>query len=453
MHSISRLVAHTACACAAAAIISGCSAGNTRQGYTPSGATASSAGTLAALSSGAPASTSSAVGIGGFTHYYVVDLGTLGGGASVANSINDRGWISGLSKVSGNASVHAVLWVNGQKHDLGTLGGLNSGIGWPVKNDRGEVAGISDVSQTDPLAENFCGFASINFCAGFLWRNGARTALPTLGGNNSFAAGVNNAGQTIGFAETAVRDSSCGAPQAFDYDAVIWEPKGNPHVLAPLAGDIVSQAVSINGAGSAAGASGACGPPNNLGYGTAHALLWPRGGSPVDLGNLGGSTANIATAVNNSGEVVGQSAVTGNTTYHAFRWNGSMSDLGTLPGDALSEALGLNDRKQIVGYSCDANGNCRGFIWQNGAISDLNLFVPRSQLYIVYAGDINDRGWIVGQAVDMSSGRAPAVLLIPASGAFERASSSKVTLPESVRRQLLAHRGFRNFLDGFANPH
>lgn len=427
-----------ASACAAAAILAGCGGSSSTQEFTPQGAAAPTGMESSPL---APSTT-------GFTHYYVIALGTLGGSASVANSINDRGWIAGLSKISGNAAVHAVLWVNGRKVDLRTLGGPNSAVGWPVKNDRGEIAGFSDLTRSDPLDENFCGFGSPNLCAGFLWKDNTMTALPTLGGNNSFAAGVNDAGQIVGFAENVNDDPSCGAPQVLDYDGVIWEPNHQMRTLPPASGDAVSQAVSINSAGAAVGSSGPCGPPNNLGYGTAHALLWPRHGGPINLGTLGGTTANIAAAINDRGDVVGQSAVTGNTTYHAFYWqHGTMSDMGTLPGDGLSEALGLNDRKQAVGYSCDANG-CRAFIWQNGAMSDLNLLVHRSRLSLIYAGDINDKGWIVGQAFDSKSGKSPAVLLIPDRGAATTSSGPvpKITLPESVRRRLQENRRIRFFI-------
>ncbi len=447
MDKISRLAGHAACACAFAAILTGCNnSGSSPMGFTPS---AGNAQTGARSSSSVATSDVSAAGKAAFTHYYVVPLGTLGGTSSVANSINNRGWIAGLSKVTSGTSVHAILWVNGQKINLGTLGGPNSGVGWPVKNNRGVVAGISDLSQTDPFAENFCGFGTPNLCAGFRWKNNVMTALPTLGGNNSFAAGVNEEGRIVGFAENTVRDTTCGAPQVFHYYAAIWKGDARPRALRPLRGDAVSQAVSINNAGEAVGASGPCGPPNTLRYGTAHALLWPRDGSPLDLGSLGGTTANIATAINERGDVVGQSALTGNTTYHAFVWqHAAMRDLGTLPGDVLSEALGLNDKKQAVGYSCDAGGTCRGFIWQNGAMSDLNLLIPRSNLYVAYAGDINDSGWIVGQAVDLKTGRAPAVLLIPTTtpSNWAAALTSKVILPESVRRQLLERHGFRYFI-------
>ena len=38
-----------------------------------------------------------------------------------------------------NPSRHAVLWLDGSIIDLGTLGGPNSSVAWPVKNNRGLI--------------------------------------------------------------------------------------------------------------------------------------------------------------------------------------------------------------------------------------------------------------------------------------------------------------------------
>ncbi len=434
--------------CAAGALLAACSSGgSSSDSVVPSGGALQSVSGTGAQTPAQAQSTAQVQAARGLTHYYIVNLGTLGGSASTANSINDRGWISGISQLSGNATTHAVLWANGARVDLGTLGGPTSGVGWPVKNTHGSIAGFSALAQTDPLDEQFCGGSSTNLCAGFLWKQYALSPLSTLGGNNSFAAGVNNSGLVVGFAETATRDASCGAPQKLDYNAVIWRGNRRPRALPPVPGDTVSQAVAINDAGAAVGASGPCGPPNSLGYGTTHAVRWAPDGTPTALASLGGTTANIAAAINDRGEVVGQSALTGNTTYHAARWrHGAVTDLGTLPGDTLSESLGLNNRGQSVGYSCDATGTCRGFVFEHGQMTDLNLLVASSSLYVVYAGDINDRGWIVGQAVDLNdTSQMPAVLLVPTTAAVtvRAAAAARMTLPQRVRDQLLHRRTWR----------
>jgi probable HAF family extracellular repeat protein len=152
-------------------------------------------------------------------HYSVIDLGTLGGTQGVAEGISDRGWVVGDANLAGNQSGHAFLWRDGVMTDLGTLGGVNSQEQWPVKDNRGLIVGSSETAATDPFAEDFCGFDANAglpptglICVGFLWHDGVMTALPTLGGNNAQALGVNNRGQVVGFAETSVQDPKCTAP-------------------------------------------------------------------------------------------------------------------------------------------------------------------------------------------------------------------------------------------------
>ncbi len=163
------------------------------------------------------------------SHYRVFNLGTLGGTSSSGNTINNRGWAMGSANLSGNAVEHATVWVYGLRFDLGTLGGPNSDIAWPVKNDWGKIAGISEVSTIDPLKEQFScpAFFPItrHSCRGFVWQWGEMTELPTLGGNNGIATGVNNRGQVVGWAENTVHDPTCLPPQVLQFEAVIYGPE------------------------------------------------------------------------------------------------------------------------------------------------------------------------------------------------------------------------------------
>ncbi|MFZ0032616.1 MAG: hypothetical protein WAK84_12170, partial [Candidatus Cybelea sp.] len=79
------------------------------------------------------------VASGSGSGYTVTILPSLGGTNSAANSINGRGWPMGTSFLSGNTIMHAALWQNGSAIDLGTLGGPNSAVEWPVENDRGYI--------------------------------------------------------------------------------------------------------------------------------------------------------------------------------------------------------------------------------------------------------------------------------------------------------------------------
>jgi hypothetical protein len=48
---------------------------------------------------------------------------------------------------------HAFLWRDGVMTDLGTLGGPNSSVPSPVKNNRGLIVGQAQGSEVDPLGE------------------------------------------------------------------------------------------------------------------------------------------------------------------------------------------------------------------------------------------------------------------------------------------------------------
>ena len=392
--------------------------------------------------------------------YTVTELPGLGGSTSLAESINNRSWVSGWSNLPGDQSQHAALWAVGHVTDLGTLGGPSSSIGNPVHNEVGELAGYANTAQLDPLNENFCALGGTNVCRGFVLRDGRMQSLPTLGGNNSYANSMNNRGMIVGEAETVVKDPNCVSPQVLDFRAVVWGPTlGEIRALLPLPGDSVSAALTINDLGQVAGASGNCGP---IAFQTsAHAVLW-QNGSVIDLGSLGGAFNNLALDMNELGQIAGISDLEDDTTTHGFLWkNGHMIDLGTLPGDNYSLAFGINNRGQVVGQSCDPAGNCRAFLWQNGVMTDLNaLKSPNSSLYLVIAISINDFGEIVGQAFDPNSGNLPAYLAIPTDGSAGTGSASeaqvganaKVTLPENVRRQLRQRHGFAPFGAGLIRP-
>src|SRR5437016_1838528 len=202
------------------------------------------------------------------SHYGVVELGELGGTAGSANGINDRGWITGADNLTGDVTSMATLWVNGSTIPLGTLGGPNSAVAWPVKNNNGVIVGISELPDADPLGENFscwpffaAGVPTGRICKGFRWQNGLMTALPPFpGGYSSYATGVNNQGQVVGWAENGVHDPTCDPSfQILQFRAAMWEPNGTMHELPPLPGDSTSAATAINDLGQVVGISGDCG--------------------------------------------------------------------------------------------------------------------------------------------------------------------------------------------------
>jgi probable HAF family extracellular repeat protein len=370
---------------------------------------------------------------GSTSPYRVINLGNpLGGASSIGNAMNNLGWAMGTSNLPGDTTQHAELWLPGLHLDLGTLGGPNSGVVFASHSNRGQIVGIAETADMDPLGETWsCAGAFFptttqHICLGFVWQNGTMTALPTLGGYNGFASSVNDLGQVVGWAETAVHDSTCVQPQVLQFEAVIWGPaNGQIQQLPGLPGDPDSAATAINDKGQVVGISGIC--QNAVGaFSAKHAVLW-QNGQAIDLGNIGGHGWNTPTFINNQGQIVGFAnqngdLVNGQLTlnFHAFLWtqDRGMRDLGTLPGDAISEALGINEAGRIVGVSFGAGfSHPRAFLWQDGAMMDLNSLIPAgSSLTPQVAGDINDRGEITGTAFDSTTKTSPAFLAIPRIG-------------------------------------
>ena len=362
--------------------------------------------------------------------YVVIPLGSLGGSLSQGNSINDLGWVGGLSALAGNATVHATIWRGAHPMDLGTLGGPNSALLWPSKNVIGLVAGVAETDQDQPLGETWsCRFffpsRTGKTCLGVVWEQGLIRALPTFGGENGFATSANNRRQIVGWAETQVLDPSCTGRQKRQFLAALWGP-GNDEMreLPPLPGDSTSAATGINDRGQAIGISGACGIAVG-GVSARRAVMW-EGSSITDLGTLGGEGWNTPMALNAWGDVVGFANAPGTPVDQfvprPFLWTrgDGIQPLPLLPGHDNGQALGINLWRQVVGVSC-AGSSCQGVLWEDGQVIDLTSHVISGLTgTITNAGDIDDLGRIGGQFLDSSTGATTAFRAIRAGRAAGR---------------------------------
>ncbi|HEY6515066.1 MAG TPA: hypothetical protein VIY50_02905 [Steroidobacteraceae bacterium] len=395
---------------------------------------------LAAISLLLPAAYAAA---SGQTSYRVIDLGDpQGGPVSQGTTNNQPGSVAGWS-LEANSIMHAELWRARAAADLGTLGAptLNSAVSWPNRNDEGVVVGISETNELQPLGESWSCLLAVFFvadghvCRGFVWRDGRMSPLPTLGGDNGFATGVNNRGEIVGWAENRIHDPTCdeftNTRQVLQFEAVLWVRDGGRGAIAtdssyraielpPYPGDLDGAATAINQWGEAVGITGIC--DAGIGGGTAeHMVMWRHGEVARKLPTLGGAYWNTPMDINDWGNVVGFSDLPGDgptiaqANFQAFFWSrhpylcngatvrgGSTCNLGSLGPNLISQALGVNNRDQVVGVSQIAIGSSlqnHAFIWQHGLMTDLNnLVAPGTTLTLTIAQDINDRGEITGQA-------------------------------------------------------
>ena len=305
----------------------------------------------------------------------ITDLGVLPGDVSSnAVAINDAGQVVGNSTDSSGNS-HAFFWTSsGGMLDLGVLpGDVNSQA--VALNDAGQVVGIN----TD-------------YSRSFFWTSsGGMQDLGTLPGYDVTAArSINGSGQIVGY--------SIEHSPSFNQHAVLWTSSGGMQDLGVLPGNLWSHATAINDAGQVVGQNQDfnqnshpffwtnTGGMIDLGFlgdlpcwavaindggqvaggGEEDAFFWTASGGMLDLGKLPGYVNGMAVAINDLGQVVGNSTNSFDSTNgRAFLWTSSegMIDLGTLSGDVSSNAVAINDAGQIVGTSIDSSGNGHAVLW------------------------------------------------------------------------------------------
>ncbi|NOG53988.1 MAG: hypothetical protein HND57_06610 [Planctomycetes bacterium] len=323
----------------------------------------------------------------GQVRYSATDLGTLQGGT--ANSwgwdLNECGQVIGYGDAPNNRSLHAFLWSEGEMTDLKTLGGTYS---WAYGiNNRTQITGYSIVDSVT--------------IRGFFWEDGTMEDIGWLpGSRGTFSRGnaINQGGLIVGVCH-GTGDGWIVPYAGFIYDDGAWTE-------IPTFGGDESQAYGINNAGIAVGWARFAEPEPTAPRAFAYA-----NGQLIDIGTFGG-TLSKAASINNLNQVVGV-ATDGIGSDRAFVWEaGVLTDIGDL-GGGVSAANDINDRGQIVGYSDSAEGIKTGFLWQDGVMWDVNdLVEPGSNVVFHGARAINELGQIACSGT-FEDGTKHAYLLSP----------------------------------------
>jgi probable HAF family extracellular repeat protein len=199
-----------------------------------------------------------------------------------------------------------------------------------------------------------------------------------LDGSSSYTHGINLSGQVAG--------TSYYGP-GFQARGFLWLD-GAATALMPLPGQEVSEGTDINDQGEVVGHS-CC-------SGGRRGVVWQDGVIVRVLPPLPGHQGTEAVGINNRGETVGRSypADPYYSWTHAVLWapDGSVTDLGVLPGGNLSDAGGINDAGQVSGWPYSADGP-RAFLWSSGTMVPLS---PLSGYDASFAGRVNASGAVAG---------------------------------------------------------
>jgi probable HAF family extracellular repeat protein len=171
--------------------------------------------------------------------------------------------------------------------------------------------------------------------------------------------------------------------------AFVWDSVNGMRDLNTLAGiSNFERAAAINDSGQVAG--------ETIVNGNSHAVIW----DPIDgLLDLTTGIFGFTSDINNHGAVVGWTDFGVVDRVHAFLYqSGEMTDLGALRR-SRSYALALNDVGQVVGQAVAGQGIPLGWFYDGDQMWNLNRLIDQSLGWIIVsADDINDAGQIVATA-------------------------------------------------------
>lgn len=276
------------------------------------------------------------------SNYYTRQFASIGG-----QSIVPAGWVntSSSSSAMGINSAGQVLWANlswdyngpnsvlyDNKSGTSTyLPGLARSI-----NEAGMVAGTS----FSPGREH---------SAAYIYNQGALVTLGDLDGGlqQASAASINNQGVVVGTARVAAEGIMGGVSRAFAYD-------GHSMVNLGTLGGLNSQASDVNDAGLVVGYSTVAGNE------ASHAFAYQHG-QMTDLGLPEGASSSWAIAVNNLGQIlVGAANDSGQGigayVYQNGQWLNLSTEVSLADGWTLGSASDINDKGQIAAEAFNLDG-------------------------------------------------------------------------------------------------
>jgi probable HAF family extracellular repeat protein len=290
--------------------------------------------------------------------YSVTPISGFGGVNTVGTGLNDQGQVVGYSSLA-DGSTHAFLF-DGQIHDLGTFGGVDSyayGI-----NNFGDIAIANSVKNPDnTFTRN-----------GIRYENGVANSLGPI--NNRIY--VNNAKQ-------------------YAYDQTV---NGVSHAF--LYSNGVAQDLNSFGNGFASHSWGISDAGHVIMENEPQWLIY-QNNSVTTIADPAAARVTFARAVNSAGDVAGERD--GSNTNRAFVYhNGTYTDLPLLAAGTSSEAYGIASNGWVLGEA-DLPAPGGGFfgeaaVFHDGQVFDLNTLISPSdaqKYHLTEAIAMNSSGQIL----------------------------------------------------------
>jgi len=269
----------------------------------------------------------------------------------------------------------------------------------------------------------------------FFWtKSQGMQDLGTLGGDSSYALGINDKSQVVGFSYLADNTT---------YHAFLWTSSGGMVDLGAPAGYAFSNAGAINAAGHIVGLSYQ--PPSanvawywtpdsgftiipvlggytgdsinkhdqvagyaNTSYGF-QGFAWAPGSLPHRVGNLVRGEESICYGISDLGNITGQATTATGASHAIFAPHGGpVADIAPDLGD-FSFGSGINGHDEIAGLGLNSSGTFVAFYWSEA--TGLFLLTPLASDDEADAYAINEHGLIAGDSDNKEAGRLPHAVL------------------------------------------
>jgi probable HAF family extracellular repeat protein len=219
----------------------------------------------------------------------------------------------------------------------------------------------------------------------FVWQHDQWTMLSTLGGGWSWANSMNDLGQVVG-------GSYIDRDDAISH-AALWQPDGTIVDLGTLSGEMESAGMAVNNRGQVVGSSDVSGN-------APVAYIW-EDGKMTALPRPSPQRYTVAVDINDDGVIAGYAEWQGENYYAPLAWKDrEVIELPLPTGRPIGQAEAVNSAGAIVGYATswiyDPQGY-RAVLWVDDQVIDLNgSIAPNSGWLLTHAADISDAGHIVG---------------------------------------------------------